>query len=95
MDNTAVAAFDGAPLFPESLLFLHVELDLALLVTDIDKLVGYLVFNVFSGHFMLHNILKHVVIDMILICDFELVFEATAPVAVFSEVSERRHEAVA
>lgn len=57
MYYSTVAALDCAAMLPQHLFILHVLLNLALLVANVDELVRYLILDKFSGNLMLHNIL--------------------------------------
>lgn len=57
MYYSTVAALDCAAMLLQHLFILHVLLNLALLVANVDELVRYLILDKFSGDLMLHNIL--------------------------------------
>lgn len=94
MNDTAMGALNGTSLLPQCLFFFHVCLDLTLLIADTDELVGDLVLDVLSSHLVLHDIIQHVIVQVILVSDLKLVLETAAPKVVLSQMFHRRHETV-
>lgn len=86
---------DGASLLLHVFLRLEVFLDCGLLLEDAVKLLVNLSVNIVCCYLLIDVLFDYVVVELVLIGDFQLVLKSASPEVVLSQVLHSVHEAVA
>lgn len=95
MHVSFVGALDGASLLLHVFLRLEVFLDCSLLFEDAVKLLVNLSVNIICCYLLIDILFDYVVVELVLIGDFQLVLKSASPEVVLSQVLHSVNEAVA
>lgn len=95
MHLSSSGALDGASLLLHVFLSLEIFLDCGLLLENGVKLLVNLSVNIICCYLLIDVFFDYVVVELVLIGDFQLVLKSASPEVVLSQVLHAVHEAVA